>query len=73
MGDEYQCYDYKCTFDLLDDSQYSEVTVENMGDVVQGFWVDKDLNFTKYANSHFYIMPHMIVGIEKVYRKEDKT
>jgi hypothetical protein len=41
-------------------------------DFINGFWVNEDYQYTNGSDCKYYILPHMIVSIEKLTEGEMK-
>ena len=61
---------YLCGYDFKGD--FREARSENgIGEFMYGFWVTKDLEFTKGENCLYWIPPHRICYIKKIDPNEE--
>lgn len=56
---------YRVQFKMNKDVTCS-VCVGSLDDIANGFWVNRDCEFTKGSDAKFFIFPHMITHLEKV-------
>ena len=55
---------YECTFNHRGAKKITHG--ERLCDVINGFWITERWELTKGGNAKFFVMPHMILEIEKI-------
>jgi hypothetical protein len=53
------------------DVDYPPIEVRRLDEAMNGFWLDKNGDFTKYTRSKFWIPPSAIRYIEKIPETKD--
>ena len=74
-------FKYKCTADFnyygpdpdLLNRRVITATVDRLSDITEGFWVNKDLSYTRGEDCMFYVMPHHVLSVEKVAVYDDEA
>ena len=56
---------YKCYYEITPTSLQTYVIVCELGDVKDGFWINKKDNFTKGSDAFRWIPPHCINWVDK--------